>query len=167
MTTDIDSILNAIKTTLQAETRLSSVTAYHLVDGMVPGVKPTISIGCGQLRYSDYDRDQDEVIAPVRVYVYAQDMQAERGETTIRNLAKEIRYTLLANMDLGGLVDASTVTGISFDSEQMQQAMLLHFACVEYDVKYYEPRQRPPASDPPTVAEFVGTLNSETLDIQY
>lgn len=134
MTTDIDSILNAIKTTLQAETRLSSVTTYHLVDGMIPGIKPSISIGCGKIRYSDYDSLNDEALAPVRIYVYVHDMNAERGESTIRGLAKEVRFTLLANLYLGGLVDESTVTDITFESAESQQSQILHYALIDYEV---------------------------------
>lgn len=160
----VQDILSAIKTQLQADAALSSVTNYHLVDGMVPGAKPTISIGCGTVKYEHYDRDQDEAHLPVRIYVYARDAMPERGETTIRSLASEIRYALLEDMYLGGVVDSSTVAGITFESDQVEQGFLLHYALIEYDVVYYEPRQRP-AGDIPTANEIDATFNSETLNM--
>ncbi|NOV01348.1 hypothetical protein [Paenibacillus planticolens] len=163
----IDEILNAIQSTLQAEERLSSISKYNLVDGMIPGLKPTVSIGCGRIKYNDYDRDQDEATAPVRIYVYTHDMNAEKGEATIRNLAREIRFTLLENMYLGGLVDASSVTEITFESDQVNQGQLLHYAMIDYDVKYYESRQRSEKDAPPLVKTVEASFDKgEKIEIE-
>jgi len=159
----IQEILTAIKTLFQAEPSLSSVTNYHLVDGMIPGIKPTISISCAKVKYEDYDPVKDEAIAPVRIYVYIQDMQVERGETTIRLLTEEVRYTLLADMYLDGLIDNSTVKEITFESDQTEKGFILHYALIDYEVKYYVTRQRPDNTIPTTIG-FGNTVNSEEVD---
>lgn len=163
----IDDVLNAVKATIQAESRLSAITTYHLVDGMIPGVKPCASISCARLRYDDFDSDQDEVLASIRVYVYQHHLQPEKGEQAIRQLAQEVRYALLANQYLGGLVDMSTITNVAFESAESNQSQVLHYALIDYEVKYYEPRQRPADTPPPTVAELDVTVNSESETITW
>lgn len=164
----IDEILQAIQTTLQASSGLISVSTYHLIDGFIPGAKTTISIGCGDTKYSFYNRTQDEAETPIRIYVYTTDMNPERGESTIRSLASEIRYTLLENMYLGGLVDSSTVDRITPGTGETDKGMLLHFAIVEYSVKYYESRLRPDTTIYPTVAHVeVDADDDETIIMDY
>jgi hypothetical protein len=160
---NIDDVLNAVKSTMQAESRLSTITVYHLVDGMIPGVKPCASISCAKLRFEDYDSDQDEVHAALRIYIYLHHMKAEDGEQAIRQLAQEVRYTLLADQYLGGLVDMSTVTDVTFESAESQNSQILHYALIDYDVKYYAPRMRPADTPPPTVEEIDATFNSESI----
>jgi hypothetical protein len=162
----IQEILSAIKTSFQAASQLSSVTNYHLVDGMIPGLKPTISISCGRIKFEDYTSDQDEAIAPVRIYVYIQDMNPERGEATIRALTEEVRFTLLGNMYLTGLVDNSSVKEITFESELTQKGELLHFALIDYEVKYYQSRHRPDNSIPLTIG-MNNAVNSEVINFDY
>jgi hypothetical protein len=159
----IQEILTAIKTLFQAEPSLSSVTNYHLVDGMIPGAKPTISISCGRIKFEDYTPVQDEAIAPVRIYVYTIDMQPERGEATIRALMEEVRFTLLGDMYLGGLVDNSTVKEITFESDLTKDSQILHFALIDYEVKYYVSRQRPDNTIP-TAIGLDNAVNSEVVD---
>lgn len=149
----IQKILEAVRETLRADRRLASIGTYHLVDGMVPGINTSACIGCSRLRYSDYDRDQDEVIAPVRIYIYTHDAKAERGEEKIRGLTNDIRYAILANQYLDGLVDAMTIVEISFDSTDVSTGQFIHFAAIDVEVKYYEPRRRP-QEDLPTVREI-------------
>jgi hypothetical protein len=164
---NIDDVLNTVKSTMQAESRLSSITTYHLVDGMIPGVKPCVSISCPKLRYEDYDSDQDEVHATLRIYVYLHHIKAEIGEQSIRQLVEEVRYTLLDNQYLDGLVDTSTVSGVMFESAESQQSQVLHYALIDYEVKYYAPRLRPADIPPPTVDEIDATLNDETTIINW
>lgn len=162
----IQEILEAIKARLQAEPRLAEIKTYHLVDGMLPAQGPTISIGCEKTKYTEKDRDLDEVTAMIRVYVYIKDMTAERGENKIKSLAKEIRYTLLEDIYLGGLAGSSTVTDITHMSDQVNNGGLIHFAMVDYEVIYFEPRERPENDPIPTVEVIGGTLNTEQIDIE-
>lgn len=163
----IDDILNAIKGTFQADTNLASVTTYHLIDGMIPGMKPTISIGCYEVKYSDYDSDQDEVNASIRIWLYFHHMKPEDAEKLVRQLTQQIRYSLLGNMYLGGLVDASTVKSITFETEQVNQTQTLYYAMVDYEVKYYEPRQRPDGLTPPTLDYLDADFNNESIEMTY
>lgn len=161
----IDQILLAVKGTFQADPTLAEVTTYHLVDGMIPSVKTTISIGCYEIKYNDYDRDQDEVTASIRVWLYLHSIKPEDGENQVRQLTQQLRYSLLADMYLGGLVDASTVKSIAFDTEQANLSQTLYYAMLDYEVKYYESRNR---TEPgvPTAVDIQATLNSETIDIE-
>ncbi|MFB6364473.1 hypothetical protein ACFCP7_10465 [Paenibacillus elgii] len=157
----IQKILTSIRDTMQNDKRLSSIQKYHLVDGMLPGgIHPSVCIGCNRLRYSDYDRDQDEVIAPVRIYLYMHDAIAERGEEKIRGLTNDIRYAILANQYLDGLVDAMTIVEISFDSTDVSTGQFIHFAAIDVEAKYYEPRRRA-QEDLPTVREIENEISQE------
>ncbi|MEC0231289.1 hypothetical protein [Paenibacillus alba] len=161
----IQEIIEAIKEKLKAEPRLNEIKTHHIVDGMLPALGPTISIGCEKIKYADKDSDLDEVTANIRVYVYTKDMAAERGEQKIKYLAKEIRYTLLEDIYLGGLVGSSTVTDITHMSDQVNNGSLIHFAMVDYEVTYFESRRRPDNDPLPTVKVIGGTLNSQQIDI--
>jgi len=139
----LDDILNAVVADMQADVALAEVTSYHKVEGMVPGLKPTISVWVPKQKFTEYTNDEDECNAEIHIGVSVHDMQPERGEQHVRTLAKEIRLLLTADdHTLGGLIDDSFLSEWEFESIKPDQTLMLHLGEAVWQVKYYEPRNR-------------------------
>lgn len=144
----LDDILNAIIAALQADTLLpETFGTYNKVQGMIPGLDPTVSLWVPEQKFKDYDNDYDEVDAEIHIGIALQDIDAESGEQRIRALAEEIRLLLTADQrTLGGLIDDSFLSDWKFDTYQANETEQLHLGEAMWNAKYYAPRSRAPAS---------------------
>lgn len=163
----MDDILDALVSAMQADTALASVSAYHKVEGMVPGVKPTVSVWIEKPKYKPYDNSMDEAEVPIHIGITVKDMQAERGEQVVRGYAEEIRMLCTADQrTLGGLIDDSFFESWEFESVKSEQFQLLHLAEGIWNVCYYAPRARTVAPvDPMDELDFTESIITETETI--
>ncbi|KIL35524.1 hypothetical protein SD70_32190 [Gordoniibacillus kamchatkensis] len=147
----IDDILQAVKAALQADERLAAVGSYRVADVIVPDTMASVSIFCRRLWHLDYNAAQDKAAAMVRIKAYQIHPDPEAGEQTVRQLASDIRYALLANPYLEGLADAATIIRTVFKQQTVNETETLYIASMHYRVDYFEPRLRPPAAVPPAL----------------
>lgn len=140
----LDQIFDSVISAMQADAALSSFSAFHKVEGVVPAMSPTFSVWAPKQKYKAYDNDNDQVNVEIHIGVSLRDTQVERGEADVRVLTEEIRLVLTADqMNLGGLIDDSFFDEWQFESTDSSKFQMLHLAEGIWNVTYYSPRSRP------------------------
>jgi len=139
----MDDILGAVVAAMQGDTALVEIQTYHQVEGMIPGIDPSVSVWIPKPRYKEYTNDLDEVDAEVHIGLCLYDMDPERGESRVRAFAEEIRMLFTADdHTLDGLLDDSFFESWEFASTATEQYELLHLADGIWIVTYYASRAR-------------------------
>ncbi|MDF2568625.1 MAG: hypothetical protein K0R55_229 [Sporomusa sp.] len=155
----IDHILDKITDILKKEPSLVNVVNWHKINGLVPGTKRAVSVGCDDEDYTEYTKSLDECIAKIKIYASldnrelsvnerrSEEHRLEYGERCIRQFAHTIRLCLVSNHSLDGVADTSYLSKIEYVTADEHKD--LHIAVISFDVKFYAPRKKP--SGAPTV----------------
>lgn len=156
----IDSIIDQIVEVFRNEPELSDVLEYHKVNGMLPGIGKSISVGCERLKYPTYTNSRDQVDVEMLVYAYLQEADPEAGEKEARSMANIIRFCLNENQTLSGNVSASEVNEIEFIYADASDTMFWHAAVIHLNITYYEDKKRPIPTNP--VEEISNQIEKES-----
>lgn len=165
----IDQIIDKTVEILKAEPSLANVRNWYKVNGVIPGTKPTISIGCDGEDYEEYSNSLDSGIAKIKIYASldnrelvahdrrSDEQRLEYGERCIQQLAKNIRFCLILNYSLSGVADSSFPPKIEYVTADEHKD--LHIAVISFDVVFYATRKSPYRSlTVPIVMTGPGTL---------
>lgn len=141
----IDHILDKIIEIFKDEEGLSEVLQYRKVNGVLPDVGKSISVGCKDIKLATYSNNMDEVNAEILIYACLQEMDPEIGQREAWKLADIIGYCLNENQTLSGLLSASEINQIEYIQADPSDIVLWHAAVVHLQVQYYKgkKRQRP------------------------
>lgn len=168
----IEEIINKTIEILKSSVFLDDVREWHCINGLVPSKYRTISIGCEDMKFTDYTQDQDECNAVLKIYASLDNRELssngrkkeedrlEYGERAIQGLAENIRLVLVENYTLDGIVDVSNVEGIEFTTSD--DCVDLHIAIISLGVKFYAERSRT-IKKPLTVKEIYMQMNDEEM----
>lgn len=148
----IDDVIDKLVDLFKEEASLSDILTYHKVNGILPDIGTSLSVGCDKVKFSDYSNSLDEANAEVNVFVYTQEPDPEYGEKVIRNLAENVRYCLTENLNLEGTISASTVEEIEYIYADADETAALHAAVIRYKPQYYQERRRPKTAAVPVEA---------------
>jgi hypothetical protein len=167
----IDYILDKITDILKKEPSLANVVHWHKINGLVPGIKRTVSIGCDDEDYGEYTQSLDEGIAKIKIYVSldnrelsannrrTEEQRLEYGERCIRQFAKNIRLCLVSKHTLDGAADTSYISKIEYVTADEHKD--LHIAVISFEAKFYASRKSPYRElTMPIVMSGPGTLTS-------
>lgn len=132
-------IIDAMETVLQQSEELVSIRKYYKMNGFTIPRYPTISIGAEEVDYSEETRACDRSESVIKVHVYLDDVDLERGEKTTWELAGKVRRVLLKNRLLGGLVDDLVVKKIKGVYTEVSNSNL-HACAIDVVVIGYEER---------------------------
>ncbi len=132
-------IIDAIVAQLEADDGLSDVQDYHRMNGFTVSRRPTISVGAEEIHYESENRDIDRAEADIKVYVYLDDRELERGENTVWELASRIRIALLSDPYLGGVLDDLQVLGMKGVYAEVSNSNL-HACQLDVRAVFYEDR---------------------------
>ncbi|MGG1600573.1 hypothetical protein [Paenibacillus naphthalenovorans] len=135
-------VIDAIVSRLQADDGLTDIREYHRMNGFTIPRKPTVSVGAEKVTYQTESRDIDRAEADIKVYVFTDDRDLERGENTVWELASRIRLALLSDPYLGGLVDDLQVSGIQGVYAEVSNSNL-HACQLDVTAVFYEERHKP------------------------
>lgn len=167
----INKIIEKTVEILKNEKSLSDVKEWRHINGLVPSKCREISIGCDELRYEEYSQSLDECNATLKIYASLENRELavlarrpnedrlEYGERAIREMAENIRFILVENYTLDGVVDVSSVDQVEFVSADGH--VDLHIAVISFAVKYYAERQAEYSG--PTVKEIYMRMNEEEM----
>ncbi len=144
----IDNVIDKLDEILKAEADLSDVLNHHKVNGMLPDIGKSISIGCERVRYSTYTNSKDEAKAELLIYAYLQEADPEAGEKEARNMAEVIRLCLNENQTLSGIISASEIDEIEYIYADASDTMFWHAAIIHLQATYYEDKKRPVSGTP-------------------
>lgn len=149
----IDLIIDKITDILKKEPSLANVVNWHKINGLIPGTKRTVSVGCDDEDYTEYTRSLDEGLAKIKIYASLENRELsannrrteehrlEYGERCIRQLAQNIRLCLVANHTLDGAADTSYIPKIEYVTADEHND--LHIAVISFEVKFYATRKSP------------------------
>ncbi|SDI49244.1 hypothetical protein [Paenibacillus naphthalenovorans] len=141
MNSKVYEVIDAIIEHLQADDGLQDVRDFHRMNGFAVPRRPTISVGAENVKYETDTRDLDRAEAEIKVYVYLDDRELERGESTAWELASRIRLSLLSNRYLGGILEDLEVKGIQAVYAEVSNSNL-HACQVDVTAIYYEERRK-------------------------
>lgn len=111
----MDDITKAIIELLQDDEVLKEyVQEWNAQEGTKPGKKVAVSAGCYKCSFSEYDGAQDSMTAVYNIYVSLPADSNNIGLAVL--LAENIRYALTENETLNGVVSASFVSGIQYQT---------------------------------------------------
>lgn len=139
----IDDVIDRLVEKFSAEAALADILTYHKVNGMLPDIGVSASVGCSKVKYTGYTNSKDQADADVNIYVYTQEPDPEHGEQVIRGLAEAIRYVLTEDWTLGGILAASSIEEIEYIYADADETTVLHAAVVKYKPTFYQDRMRP------------------------
>lgn len=142
----IDDVIDKLDEILTSEVGLSDVLNHHKVNGMLPDIGKSISVGCERLEYSEYTNSKDQVDAEVLVYAYLQEADPELGEKEIRSMAEYIRYCLNENRTLDGIISASSINEVEFIYADASDTMFWHAAVIRLQATFFQDKKRPQPS---------------------
>lgn len=151
----VDDVIDKLVEKFQGDQALAEVFTYHKVNGMLPDIGASISIGCDKVKYNDYSSTKDEAVADLNIFLYTQEADPELGERNVRNLAENTRYILTEDQSLGGLLSSGTIEEIEYIYADADAAMVLHAAVIHYKAVFYQERRR--SKEP---AAPVGEMNT-------
>jgi hypothetical protein len=149
----IDFILDKITDILKKEPSLANIANWHKINGLVPGTKRTVSVGCDDEDYTEYTRSLDEGLAKIKIYVSldnrelsannrrTEEHRLEYGERCIRQITKNIRLCLVSNHTLDGTADTSYIPRIEYVTADEHKD--LHIAVISFEAKFYATRESP------------------------
>ncbi|GMB00922.1 hypothetical protein [Pelosinus sp. IPA-1] len=149
----IDTIIDKTSELLKKEPSLANVVNWHKINGLVPGQKRTVSVGCDDEDYNEYTRSLDEGIVKLKIYASldnrelsansrrTEEHRLEYGERCIRQFANNIRLCLVSNHSLDGVADTSFVPKIEYVTADEHRD--LHIAVISFEVKFYATRESP------------------------
>jgi len=143
----IDDVIDKVVELLQQEPELQGVQQYHKVNGILPDIGKSISVGCEKVNFTTYTNSIDQADASVFIYAYTQEADPEMGEKEVRNMAEAIRYCLNENPTLSGAISSSEVKDIEYIYADASDTLLWHAAIIQFSVTYYQSkrREKPPA----------------------
>lgn len=149
----IDFILDKITDILKKEPSLANVVNWHKINGLIPGTKRTVSVGCDDEDYTEYTRNLDEGLVKIKIYASVdnrellannrrtEEHRLEYGERCIRQFANNIRLCLVANHTLDGATDTSYIPKIEYVTADEYKD--LHIAVISFEAKFYATRKSP------------------------
>ncbi|TWH45898.1 hypothetical protein [Sporomusa sp. KB1] len=149
----IETIIDKTVEVLKKEPSLLNVRYWHKVNGLIPGPKRTVSVGCEEEAYSEYTRSLDEGKASLKIYASvdnkelsaadrrSDEQRLEYGERQIQQFAGNIRRCLAANYTMDGLIDSSFVGKTQYVTADEHKD--LHIAVISFDATFYAERLSP------------------------
>ncbi len=138
----IDDVIDKIVELLEVDSELSEVLQYHKVNGILPDIGTSISVGCEKAKYSTYTNSKDQADAMIFIYAYVQEADPELGEKRVRQLADSIRYCMNENSILSGTIASSTRDEIEYIYADASDTMLWHAAIIQLLVTFYQDKKR-------------------------
>ncbi len=151
-------VIDAIVALLKSDEGLREIGEYHRMNGFTVPRRPTVSVGSEKIKYEEDTRDKDRAEAEIKIYVYLDDRDLERGENTAWELASRIRLVLLSNRLLGGVLDEMFVSGIQAVYAEVSNSNL-HACQIDVAAIYYEDRHIEKPFEP--IAHLQSDINPE------
>ena len=145
----VDDVIDKLVERFRDEPALAEVFTYHKVNGILPDIGASLSIGCDKVKYSDYSNTKDEAEADINIFLYTQEADPEFGEKAVRTLAENARWTLTEDQTLDGLLSSGIVEEIEYIYADAGETMVLHAAVIHYKAVFYQERRRPKESTAP------------------
>lgn len=149
----IEQIIDKVVEVLKKEPSLANVYEWHKINGLVPGKKRAVSVGCDNEDYAEYTQSLDNGTAKIKIYASldnreltvnnrrTEEQRIEYGERCIQQFARNIRLCLAANHTLDGVADSSFLPKIQYVTADEHED--LHIAVISFDVEFYETRKSP------------------------
>jgi|GEM_PF-6356036 len=154
----LDEVLQALIATLKKEPDLTMVEHWYSINGLLPNVKPTVSVGVDKVTYEEDTRDFDRAMADINIFFAVDETgldadqrrddedRIEYAERVIQDMAQAARLCLCEYRTLGGVLDNSYVGQVDFIYSD--DAKNLHVAQISFEAIFYAPRKRQKKSVP-------------------
>lgn len=143
---ELSDIIHAALDVLKDEPGLAEIEDWQEVNRFIPLKSPGISVGAEKETFTAYDRRFDNTEVSLKIYVWVNDSDPARGESEVRRFARLVRYALVKDPYLDGLIDSGFVSEIKYSASDQGQEMLTYLAGMDYQVSCLTQRtEREPA----------------------